>query len=344
MSVGTRTSAWSFRTAVLASCVVLGTSFAGMPTAAPARDLPLVEAARAADAGAVRAPLERSGDVNTAQADGTTALHWVAYKGHVETARLLLGAGADGEAANRYGVTLLALVAGRGSAAIVEALLGGGADPNTTLPAGETVLMSAARTGNVYVLRLLLTRGADLRARVGWRGRTALHRAAAENHPAALDTLIELGADVDQRAAAGWCALLYAARAGKADAVSAFLRKGRRRERHHPADRLRRRRFGRRPSRPAGRHQPLVLAVMNERSRWRSISSSAAPIRTRPNRAGRRCTSWRTRGARIPARACRPWCCSTASTRGPSRASCSTTARTRTGARPSGSTTASGTT
>ena len=206
---------------LLATCAILA-----MAAAAAARDLPLVEAARAADADAVRALLERRVDVNSAETDGTTALHWAAYKGDIETAQLLLAAGAAADAANRYGVTPLVLAAGRGTAALVEALLDAGADPNTTLPEGETVLMTAARTGDVDVLRLLLARGADLRARESWRGQTALHWAAAENHSDAVHTLVELGADVDERSTAGWSALLYAVRAGKTEAVSALLEAG----------------------------------------------------------------------------------------------------------------------
>ena len=225
MPVEARVAAWPCRTALLATCVILGMSAAGATTA-PTRDVPLIDAARAADADAVRALLERRVDVNTAETDGTTALHWAAYKGDLETARMLLGAGADVGAANRYGVTPLALAAGRGNPPIVEALLDAGADPNTTLPEGETVLMTAARTGNVDVLRLLLVRGADLRARESWRGQTALHWAAAENHPAAVHTLIELGADVNERSTAGWSALLYAVRAGKTGAASALLEAG----------------------------------------------------------------------------------------------------------------------
>ena len=219
-----RVVAWSLCNALLATWFVLGMS-AGT-AAATARDLPLVEAARAADADAVRALLERQVDVNVTETDGTTALHWAAYQGDIETARMLLTAGADAGAANRYGVTPLVLAAGRGNAPIVDALLDAGADPNTSLPEGETVLMTAARTGNVDVLRLLLARGADLRARESWRGQTALHWAAAENHPAAVHALIELGADVDERSTAGWSALLYAVRAGKAEAVSALLEAG----------------------------------------------------------------------------------------------------------------------
>ena len=218
-------TAWSWRVVLLAMCAILGLAAAGA-TAAPARDLPLVEAARTADADAVRALVERRADVNSAEIDGTTALHWAAYRGDIETAQLLLEAGAEPEAANRYGVTPLVLAAGRGNAPIVEALLDAGADPNTTLPEGETVLMAAARTGNVDVLRLLLARGADPRARESWRGQTALHWAAAENHPTAVHALVELGADVNERSTAGWSALLYAVRAGKAEAVSALLEAG----------------------------------------------------------------------------------------------------------------------
>ncbi len=140
--------------------------------------------------------------------------------------RLLLAAGADVEAANRYSVTPLMLACARGSAPVVEALLGAGADPNTALPEGETALMTAARTGNVQVIRMLLANGADLEAREDWRGQTALMWAAAEDHPAAVHTLIELGARVDERSATGWSALLFAVRAGKRAAVRALLDAG----------------------------------------------------------------------------------------------------------------------
>ena len=224
MRIENTAAARASRVVLLAVCAIFVMS-AGTAAAA-ARDLPLVEAARTADADAVRDLLERGVDVDTAETDGTTALHWAAYKGDTETAQLLLQAGAEPEAANRYGVTPLALAAGRGNAPIVEALLDAGADPNSTLPEGETVLMAAARTGNVDVIRLLLARGADLRARESWRGQTALHWAAAENHPAAIHTLVELGADVNERSTAGWSALLYAVRAGKADAAGALLEAG----------------------------------------------------------------------------------------------------------------------
>ena len=189
-------------------------------------DVPLVEAAKVADAATVRVLLEQQVDANTSEADGTTALHWAAYKGDLETTQLLLRAGADVTAANRYGVTPLALAAGRGNGPIVEALLNSGADPNTSLPEGETVLMAAARTGDVDVLRLLLAHGADIGAQELWRGQTALMWAAAQNHPGSIHTLIELGANINERSNAGWTALLFAVRSGKTPAVRALLEAG----------------------------------------------------------------------------------------------------------------------
>ena len=197
---------------------------AAAAAAAPA--VPLVDAAKAEDAAAVRALLEEQVDVNAAEVDGTTALHWAAYRGDAETARLLLAAGARTGATNRYGVTPLALAAERGEARIVGALLEAGADPNATLPEGETVLMAAARAGDVDTLRLLLAHGADVAARESWRGQTALMWAAAQNHAPAVHTLIELGARVDERSDAGWSALLFAVRAGQPGAVDALLAAG----------------------------------------------------------------------------------------------------------------------
>ncbi len=197
-----------------------------VPTVSAATDVPLVDAIKSADIDAVRELLAHDVDVNAEEADGTTALHWAAHKGDVDTVSMLLRADADVDARNRYAVTPLALAAGRGSAPIVEALLDAGADPNTSLPEGETVLMAAARTGSVEVIRLLLRNGADIAARENWRSQTALMWAAADNHPAAVHTLVELGASVGERSNGGWSALLFAVRAGATGSVRALLEAG----------------------------------------------------------------------------------------------------------------------
>ncbi len=221
MHVRHRARCWSPVVVSLLTSMVLGGFAAGA-----AGEVPLVEAVKASDLAVVRTLLAGQVDVDAAEVDGTTALHWAAHQGDVDAVELLLRARADATAPNRYSVTPLTLACGRGSAPIVEALLDAGADPNTSLPEGETVLMTAARTGNVDVLRLLLSRGANVGAREGWRGQTALMWAAAENHPEAVHALIELGARVNERSTTGWTALLFAVRAGGDDAVRALLEAG----------------------------------------------------------------------------------------------------------------------
>ena len=55
----------------------------------------LADAAEQRDQASVRTLLEAGIDVNTAQIDGTTALHWAAYHDDAEMVALLVRAGAD---------------------------------------------------------------------------------------------------------------------------------------------------------------------------------------------------------------------------------------------------------
>jgi uncharacterized protein len=166
---------------------------------AAGREVPLIDAVKKGDVKAVRTVLAK-GDVNVAQPDGTTALHWAAHREDLETVDLLLRAGANAKATNRYGVTPLSLAALKGNAAVIERLIKGGADANAPLPGSETPLMTAARTGKPDAVRVLLAHGADPNAREATRGQTALMWAAAEGNAAAAKALIEGGADVHARA------------------------------------------------------------------------------------------------------------------------------------------------
>ena len=55
---------------------------------------PLIDAAKNVDKAAVRALLEKGADVNAVEPDGATALHWASYRDDVESAELLIRAGA----------------------------------------------------------------------------------------------------------------------------------------------------------------------------------------------------------------------------------------------------------
>jgi len=81
------------------------------------------------DKAAVRALLQQKANVNAPQADGATALHWAVQANDLETADLLIRAGAKVSAANREGATPLMLASINGSAAMLERLIQAGADP-----------------------------------------------------------------------------------------------------------------------------------------------------------------------------------------------------------------------
>lgn len=156
----------------------------------------IADAVMRQDNSRVQALLKSRAEVNVAQADGSTALHWAAYHGDARTAAALLAAGAKPDVTTDTGMTPLGLACESGNAELVKVLLHGRADPNQTLANGETPLMMAARTGSVPILKLLLARGAKVDAREKPRGTTALMWAAANSNTDAVRVLITAGADV----------------------------------------------------------------------------------------------------------------------------------------------------
>ena len=170
-------------------------------------DLRLIDAVKRQEAPAIADLLDAAGgsagvDVDAAQPDGATALHWAAYRDDLETARRLAEAGADAAVENDLGVTPLALACGNANPVMVRLLLEAGADPGAAVETGETVLMNCARTGSVEAVRLLLDAGAGVNARESLELQTALMWAAAQGHAEVVQLLIDGGADVGARSRA----------------------------------------------------------------------------------------------------------------------------------------------
>src|SRR6185295_12723527 len=92
-------------------------------------EAPLATAAELNDSDAIRVLLEKKADVNAAQPDGMTALHWAAHHDDLNLVKRLIAVGASPKVASRYGVTPLTLACTNGNASIVESLLDAGADP-----------------------------------------------------------------------------------------------------------------------------------------------------------------------------------------------------------------------
>jgi uncharacterized protein len=204
--------------------VLVLSSLLSIGAAPPA--VPLIDAVKNADRVAVRSLLQQRVDVNLPEADGMAALHWAARLDDVETADLLIRAGANVKAATRYGVMPLSIASANGNAAMIERLLAAGADPNAALPEGETPLMAAAGTGNVAAVKTLLAHGADVNARERARGQSALMWAAADGHAAAVQTLVEAGGDIHARSKGRFTPLLFAVRRGATDVVRVLLAAG----------------------------------------------------------------------------------------------------------------------
>ena len=160
-------------------------------------DSRVAEAAERGDTAAVRALLKDGADVNAAQGDGMSALHWAADRGDAELAELLIYAGANHSAQTRIGqYTPLHLAAKSGSAAVATALVKAGADVNVrTTTSGVTPLHMAASSGSAETVNVLIDAKADVNARESEAGQTPLIFAAGLNRVDAIKALLARGAD-----------------------------------------------------------------------------------------------------------------------------------------------------
>ncbi len=250
MLVSSRCRRFSCLTAV-ASAVLVAAPLAVQQAPGRPVDQRLIHAVKNQDLAAVRSLLKERIDVNAAQGDGATALHWAAHRDNVGMADLLIRAGARAQVANDLGATPLHLACTNRSAPMVERLLAAGAHARAVLLSGETVLMTCARAGGAGAVQALLAHGAEVNAKEREHHQTALMWAAAQRHPDIVQLLIDAGADVRARSLTyaqtvvgeqtqragreelnytvlrgGATALLFAARMGDADSARRLLDAG----------------------------------------------------------------------------------------------------------------------
>ena len=163
-------------------------------------DSAVADAAMRGDASAVRALLQRGADVNAAQGDGMTALHWAAEHGDHDLAAVLLESGANPGAETRIGRhTPLHVAAQGGHHLVVRTLLqnkAGKAGVNATTTTGAAPLHFAAASGSGETVTILLDSGADVNVREPQWGQTPLMFAAAAGRADVVGVLLARGADV----------------------------------------------------------------------------------------------------------------------------------------------------
>lgn len=161
----------------------------------PIEDSAVADAAMRGDSARVRQLLKSGADVNAAQGDGMTALHWASARGDASQVAMLVYAGARLEATTRNG--------------------------------NYTPLHLAARAGRVAALKALLKAGANAGATTSAGGTTALHFAAGMGSTEAIEALLDAKVPVDVRESAwGQTPLMWAANYDRVDAVKLLLAKG----------------------------------------------------------------------------------------------------------------------
>jgi uncharacterized protein len=156
----------------------------------------LPDAVQNDDQATVQALLKQKVDVNAAQGDGTTALHWAAFNDNLDLAKTLLAAGANVRATTRDGsITPLMMACRNGSAPMIDLLLKAGANPNSATVTGTTALMMAASSGSADAVKVLLDHGANVNGTDQAHGQTALMFAASLNRADTIKVLMAHGAD-----------------------------------------------------------------------------------------------------------------------------------------------------
>ncbi len=172
----------------------LAVSVAGVLAASQAPSV--VDAARQGDIEALRGLLKQGADVNAAQGDGMTALHWAARRGDADLLQMLLYAGANVRASTRLGAyTPLMMAAQAGHASATAALIAGGADVAATSATGTTPLMFAAQSGDTRTVTMLIEGGSEVNAKETAMEQTPLMFAAANNRADVVKLLLDRGAD-----------------------------------------------------------------------------------------------------------------------------------------------------
>ena len=170
---------------------------------ASAADERLVQAAAQADVQLVRQLLAGRADVNAADGNGTSPLHWAVWADDPATVDELVRAGASVTAVNAFGVTPIYTAAERGNATIIRRLIASGAKANGTDRSGDTVLMAAVRSGSLDAVTALVEAGADVNAADPQLGHTVLMWAVRSDSASIARLLLARGASLEARTRTG---------------------------------------------------------------------------------------------------------------------------------------------
>ncbi|MCJ1402435.1 hypothetical protein MMC11_005655 [Xylographa trunciseda] len=154
--------------------------------------------------------------INAADEESRTALHWAAFTGQEEIVNFLLDHDADVTARMYRQQTPLHRAAEEGHFGAVKLLIAAGSEVNALTDTKTTPLYRAARRGHVEVIEMLLAAGADVNIPT-WNGYTALRSAAGYNQLGSVKILLTANPALDVRDEYGLTALDEAKESGFKD-------------------------------------------------------------------------------------------------------------------------------
>lgn len=220
---------------------------ASVPTLAQTPKKSLADLIQLGDHKAALAEIRAGANVNAAQADGTTPVHWAVYQVDYEILDALIAKKAKVNVRNDFGSTPIAEAAKLGDARLVKTLLDAGAEPEGANDDGQTALMLAIKAGELPVVEMLLKAGAKVNTIEKFHNQTPLMWAASAPKNAGAITKLLLAKDANPKPRAlysdwdsqissepraqyrpvgGLTAMLYAARDGCYECVEALTGAG----------------------------------------------------------------------------------------------------------------------
>lgn len=159
--------------------------------------------------------LRLGANVNLSNYNALCPLNQALLRSHVDTVEVLLAAGANPNGRDNFGFAPLLVASGK-NVKLANLLISAGADPSADLVGGSTCLHFASRAGNVPLIERLLELGMAIDLTEGNlpNGYTALCRSVEEQHPPAVSTLLQRGANPNHAIETSWTPIMLAARPG----------------------------------------------------------------------------------------------------------------------------------
>ena len=174
----------------------------------------------------VRALLDGDADVNAQDNSGNAITHYLFADGRVDEVipELFTSLAGNLDAADREGRTALHFAANKNFPQVTAALLANGANPDATDVQGQTPLHYACKEEHLDIIRTLVKGGA--RQRENKAGFKPLHEAALMNHTENAKAMMSAGASSNLRDRFGWTPLHVAAAADNAEIIEILAKYG----------------------------------------------------------------------------------------------------------------------